>query len=370
MSTHPSPMPPFNKVCRTLCACINGLAACLMLAFVHPAKGEETPAPAPIAQGIGANRLAVIINDLDPLSRKVGAYYQMKRQIPQANMIHVRFKPGNPNLPQAEFIRLKAMVDRKTPSKVQAYALTWAAPYRVDCMSITTAFAAGFDARYCAEGCGMTKLSPYFNSRSRLPYADLKLRPTMSIAAEELGQAKKLIDRGVASDGTFPKGVGYLLSTRDKNRNVRAAIYPTIVSLLGKYTDLRIINADYLTERKNIMFYFTGSAQVQKLETNRFLPGAIADHLTSTGGQLTDSGQMSILRWLEAGATGSYGTVVEPCNHLAKFPHPGIVIDHYLNGATLIEAYWKSVAWPGQGIFVGEPLAAPYNRQLSRDQKP
>ena len=27
-----------------------------------------------------------------------------------------------------------------------------------------------------------------------------------------------------------------------------------------------------------------------------------------------------------------------------------------------IEAYWKSVAWPGQGVFIGEPLARPYRR--------
>jgi hypothetical protein len=23
----------------------------------------------------------------------------------------------------------------------------------------------------------------------------------------------------------------------------------------------------------------------------------------------------------------------------------------------LLEAYWKSVAWPGEGVFIGEPLA-------------
>jgi uncharacterized protein (TIGR03790 family) len=69
---------------------------------------------------------------------------------------------------------------------------------------------------------------------------------------------------------------------------------------------------------------------------------------------------MSILRWLEAGATASYGTVVEPCAFPQKFPHPAIVIDRYTRGEALIEAYWKSVAWPGQGLFVGEPLAMPY----------
>jgi uncharacterized protein (TIGR03790 family) len=227
-------------------------------------------------------------------------------------------------------------------------------------MAITTAFAAGFDPGFCSTTCGNTKLSRYFNSTSRAPYSDLKIRPTMAIAAENFGEATKLIDRGVAADYTFPKGAGYLVSTTDKARNVRAVLYNDIVRLLGRYIDLRIIKANYLVNRKNIMFYFTGSAHVQKLETNRFLPGALADHLTSTGGRLTDSGQMSSLRWLEAGATGSYGTVVEPCNHLAKFPHPGIAINWYLQGDTLIEAYWKSVAWPGEGIFIGEPLARPF----------
>jgi uncharacterized protein (TIGR03790 family) len=69
---------------------------------------------------------------------------------------------------------------------------------------------------------------------------------------------------------------------------------------------------------------------------------------------------MSILRWLDAGATASYGSVVEPCAFPQKFPNPGIVIDRYTRGESLIEAYWKSVQWPGQGVFVGEPLATPY----------
>ena len=74
---------------------------------------------------------------------------------------------------------------------------------------------------------------------------------------------------------------------------------------------------------------------------------------------------MSALRWLEAGATGSFGTVVEPCNLPQKFPNPAIVAGRYLRGETLIESYWKSVAMPGQGIFVGEPLSAPFRARAS-----
>ena len=71
-----------------------------------------------------------------------------------------------------------------------------------------------------------------------------------------------------------------------------------------------------------------------------------------------------MLAWIASGATASYGTVSEPCNHLQKFPHPQVLLLHYLQGSTAIEAYWKSVAWPQQGLFVGEPLAAPYARPL------
>jgi hypothetical protein len=48
--------------------------------------------------------------------------------------------------------------------------------------------------------------------------------------------------------------------------------------------------------------------------------------------------------------------------HLQKFPHPQVLLLHYLQGSTAIEAYWKSVAWPQQGVFIGEPLSAPFAR--------
>jgi uncharacterized protein (TIGR03790 family) len=151
--------------------------------------------------------------------------------------------------------------------------------------------------------------------------------------------------------------------TTDKARDSRVSLYPTVKSASAGLIEIEILKQDSLTHRSDVMFYFTGLTSVAGLETLRFLPGAIADHLTSFGGMLTDSSQMSVLRWLEAGATGSYGTVVEPCNFPQKFADPAIVIRHYIAGETLIEAYWKSVAWPGQGVFVGEPLAAPYRRR-------
>jgi uncharacterized protein (TIGR03790 family) len=164
----------------------------------------------------------------------------------------------------------------------------------------------------------------------------------------------------VAADGKHPPGSGYLLVTKDRARNTRARFYQGILLMQSDRFRLHVLQLDALRYRDDVMFYFTGQATVPDIETNAFLPGAIADHLTSSGGVLTGSAQMSSLRWLDAGATGSYGTVAEPCNYVEKFPRPNIVIDRYLNGETLLEAYWKSVQWPGQGVFIGEPLAAPF----------
>ncbi len=307
-----------------------------------------------------ANNLGVIVNDADPVSIKISEYYQLRRKIPKENMIHIRFNPQQKVLDVDKFKLIKQQVDKLTPEHVQGYTLTWAQPYRVGCMSITTAFAAGFDESFCAIGCKITKQSPYFNSESSKPFNDYKLRPTMALAGETFEQVKALIDRGIASDYSHPRGTAYLLKTSDKGRSTRAVFFPIIYKTFNGLWKTEILKQDILENKDDVMFYFTGRERVEKIQSNHFLPGAIADHLTSTGGVLIDSPQMSSLEWLKAGATGSYGAVAEPCNFVHKFPNPGIMMHYYIKGNSLIESYWKSVAWPGQGIFIGEPLAKPF----------
>lgn len=339
----------------------NALAAVLLLQAAAYAASPAHPVVTRFAQpGLSADQLGVIVNDDDPDSVAVAAYYLKQRAIPPANLIHVRFRPGRSTLSREEFVTIKRRADRTTPETVQAYALTWAQPYRVDCMSITSAFAFGFDPAYCATGCQPTRPSPYFNSSAARPWASYRIRPTMSLAAASVAEAKQLIDRGVAADRSDPAGTAYLVSTRDKRRNVRAAGYAATRARMQRIIPTEIVEADALENKPDVMFYFTGITQVPALDSNRFLPGAVGDHLTSAGGELFGGSQMSSLAWLEAGATGSYGAVVEPCNFPAKFPLPDIVMAHYLQGETLIEAYWKSVQMPGQGLFIGEPLARPF----------
>jgi uncharacterized protein (TIGR03790 family) len=312
------------------------------------------------AWAIDHRQVALVVNTLDPLSVEIGKYYARRRQIDFQNVVRVAFEP-KASLSAEEFDVIKRQVDAQLRPMVQAFALAWTAPWRVECMSITSAFAFGFDPASCAWGCKPTPFSRYFASLSRAPYTELGMRPAMLLAATSLDEAKALIDRGVAADGTHPEGTAYLLTTADGARNVRSPGYPLARRVAQGRLPVKILQQDALTYRTDVLFYFTGKARVAGLDTLHFLPGAIADHLTSSGGALTGrNGQMSALAWLEAGATASYGTVVEPCNLPQKFPHPAVAIAHVLRGETVIEAYWKSVRMPGQGVFVGEPLATPF----------
>jgi uncharacterized protein (TIGR03790 family) len=304
--------------------------------------------------------IAVIVNDNDPLSRQIGKYYQKERHIPETNMIHVQFPSGRTSISREEFGPLQAHILRLTPGHVQAYAVAWTLPYRVACMSLTSALAFGFDEKYCSPDCGPTAPNPYFNSPSLHPQRDHDLRPAMMLAGIDFEEVKALIDRGIAADHSFPEGNAYLVVTPDKARSVRAAYFEVTAKQLDGVFPIEVLETDAITDKHDVLFYFTGLVEVPQLDTLDFLPGALADHLTSAGGQLIDSSQMSSLRWLEAGATASYGTVVEPCNHMQKFPFPGIAMFYYALGASAIEAYWKSVAWPGEGVFIGEPLARPF----------
>ncbi len=340
------------------------LCAGLAIASVALGQGQSSTASPPSLllprQAISANELAVIVNDLDPLSVQVARYYAERRQLPSPNLIHIRFAPGHRAMDPVMFGTLYTQVQAATPANVQAYVLTWNEPYRVGCMSITTAFAMGYSESFCASGCQPTQPSGYFASASSSPHSDHGMRPTMALAGANLAAMKSLIDRGVASDETYPGGTAYLIKTSDPARSVRAQGFDRVTELAGKTIKIERLDTDSIANRNDVLFYFTGAVRVPDLATNHFVPGAVADHLTSTGGQLTDSRQMSSLRWLDAGATGSYGSVVEPCNFPAKFPDPATLISHYLSGSTLIESYWKSVLMPGQGIFIGEPLARPY----------
>jgi uncharacterized protein (TIGR03790 family) len=307
-------------------------------------------------------QLGVVVNDADPISVEVSEYYMQARRVPAKNLVHVSIANNPHKLSVQQFSEIKQQINAQLGPDIQAVVMLWTAPYAVGCNSITSAFTLGYDAAQCANICAPGKPNPYFNSPSLQPYTDFGLRISMLLPTESVAQAKALIDRGVLSAFRIQPANAYFLSTSDTARNVRAQFFPKSGNVPQRQLAIKTLQANTLENADDIMFYQVGLPVVSNLDTLHFLPGALADHLTSFGGDLLgNNGQMSSLRWLAAGATASYGTVSEPCSHWQKFPHPQMLLKSYLSGATAIEAYWKSVAWPTQGVFIGEPLAAPYH---------
>ncbi len=348
---------------------------------------EAASAPAPVAANppprewavvpalrgrLRAADIGLVINSADPYSVAVGEHYIKRRRLRRHQVLRVEL-PLKAVLTADEFALLDSRIRAHFGARTQALALAWSAPYAVACNSITAALTLGFDAALCHQPCGASKPSRYANSATTRPWTDLGLRPSMLIAAADVPTAKALIDRGVKSDGTLglrgaPAVNAVFLTTGDSARNVRSRLYPPQTEVTRFGVTLHVERAaDFeatLDAAEPVLLLVTGSARVDLLPRVKWVAGGLGDHLTSFGGRLSgNSGQTSALAWIESGATASHGTVSEPCNHLQKFPHPQWLLMHYLQGSSAIEAYWKSVQWPQQGLFIGEPLAAPFARR-------
>ena len=340
-------------------------------------KRYDFSAAGPVYRGLRVPRisgritranLGLVINTADPYSVAVGEYYIKARGLAPAQVLRLQL-PVRPTLTPDEFRALGAAIDARFGAPIEALALAWKFPYAVNCNSITGALALGYDGALCDHGCSQSAHSPYFNNATMRPYSELKLRPSMLLAARDVPAAQAMIRRGVASDGTLGLRGGvpvhaWFVTTPDPARSSRAVLFPPSVVMRGPGVEVHDLKGESIGAANQVLIYETGLATVPDLDRVRFVPGALADHLTSFGGVLDGSGgQMTVLAWIDAGATASYGTVSEPCSHPQKFPHPQVLLLNYMQGATALEAYWRSVVWPQQGLFVGEPLAAPFARR-------
>lgn len=341
-----------------------------------PAASAALPArrwvPVPRLGGrLTAADIGLVVNTADPYSVAVGEHYIAARGLRPEQVLRLEL-PLGPGLSPTDFERLRRAIEAHFGPRTQALALAWVAPYAVACNSITGALALGLDLALCADSCGRSRSSGWFNSASHRPLQVPGWRPSMLLAAPSVEAARALIDRGVAADGSLalppaePAQV-LLLTGPDAPRQVRTRLYPPGPLAPGRGVVWREAPADEaLPGADRLLLAITGSVLPPLQPAPRWLPGGLGDHLTSFGGDLLGGhGQGTALAWIASGATASHGAVSEPCNHLQKFPHPQVLLGHYLQGATALEAYWRSVLWPQQSLFIGEPLAAPFAPPLA-----
>lgn len=342
----------------------------------------------------GPEDVLVVVNTNDPMSVQLGAAYMRARKIPVANLVQVAL-PVKIEVTPAEWAPVEKQLMAINAGK--ALALAWSVPYRVGPnQAITSAATMGYNATTVWKGaCNITRQNPLLQSVQLVNQKTLKsVRPSMLLASYTsynpavawnapgrwqdprnaqgdvyLKGILATIQRGIAADATNPTATGYLLTTTDKTRSARDTGFSTTRTRWAERLGAQWLYINQLTNKKDILIYATGLANpdpfglVGGVQTLTYLPGAEGDTLTSYAGRLYDTyGQGSALEWLRAGATGSFGTVREPCAFTQKFTNPPLLGAYYTHGDTLVEAMWKSLAWQDEGLIIGEPLARPFDK--------
>lgn len=333
------------------------------------------------AGGSGLN-VIVVVNQNSTNSVQLGNDYCQQRGVPPQNLLRMtNWTGGSVDWAPADFQTqllnpLLAMItSRGLTNQAQYVLLSMDIPYRVTDGSnedgTTSALFYGFKTNG-APVSGFASCSLPDNTSNSYAYSELPFEQAtpdtattnsflaMMLTDTNLADAENTLLRGVESDYSYPTQTVYLEKTSDTARNVRFVEFDNSVfeNQVAGNDAVQRIDGDS-TDFTNLFGLQTGLANFD-LETNAFVPGGLGDSLTSFGGYiLEDSGQTPALAFLESGASGSYGTVVEPCNYTQKFPDP---LDYFYQtrGFSLAEAYYQSVLNPFQGLFVGEPLAAPF----------
>ncbi|MCB9758275.1 MAG: TIGR03790 family protein [Alphaproteobacteria bacterium] len=186
--------------------------------------------------------------------------------------------------------------------------------------------------------------------------------------------ARALVDRAVAADGSYPTGTLLCMESADGARGARDPECELTTRLLADAG----FDAEWLSPHdsalsgRTLAAYYTGAASIRDaIAGNTYAPGAMVDNLTSYGAvpqnfRCSEGGetcpasesQTSIARWVRAGATGVHGTVAEPLNNV--FPNASALL-LYTFGYNMGESWLFSTRflyW--QSTWLGDPLTTPW----------
>lgn len=176
------------------------------------------------------------------------------------------------------------------------------------------------------------------------------------------------LTRAAASDGLQPAGTVYLMQNTDIRSRTRQHLFASTIAALearGRWAEVlpggqRGQNGREPRGKADVIGLVAGTRDFDwAASKSAFLPGAIAESLTSYGGHFGHFPQTKLSEFLRYGAAGSSGAVREPYALVEKFPLPHLHV-HYADGVSLAEAFYLSVLSPYQLLVVGEPLARPF----------
>lgn len=178
-----------------------------------------------------------------------------------------------------------------------------------------------------------------------------------------LQEIKDMITRSAAVDGTRPTGTFYFMETTDPARSdPRDGKFANTIASLATEGAVGLHLFDVLPlGRHDCLGVMTGWATPDiDGAAMTLLPGSFCDHLTSFAATFDESSQVKMSRWIVRGASGSAGTVEEPCNYPGKFVVPNIHLN-YFRGLSLGEAAFRALDYvPFQTLIYGDLMTRPW----------
>ena len=164
--------------------------------------------------------------------------------------------------------------------------------------------------------------------------------------------------RGRQSDFRGVRDGIYFVTSDDVRSKCREWQYAPAAAELQQRGINAVVTTNFPAGATNVMGVLVGAEKVDPSRIASFVPGAMAEHLTSWSAEFQRP-QTKMTEWLKAGATASAGAVVEPYSIANKFPSARFYV-HYASGCSMLESFYQSIACPLQSLLLGDPMAKPY----------
>ena len=351
----------------------------------------------------GSPENALLIIDPSRIdSMHVGNYYRKARDIPDSNVLYMN--PGAPDYVAFTQRNIPALLGRLQSSGiadhidyiiianpdqfyVNAPNLVSDGCFQVTRFSLTGAYATLPISNTILAGTVSTLPNQYYSGTESAIAFNAQTgwsagQPYGSVASKyyigamlgysgslgnTVAETLAMIDRSVAADGTRPAGTVYFMQTpdlvRSGPRQNLMVIVANAMNARGGPFAAQVLQGLWLpTGHFDCLGVMTGFASAGLTNYNfSLVPGAFCDHLTSWAATFDNFFQEKVSRWIVKGASGSWGTVEEPCAYLGKFPHPR-VHSFYTQGLSLGEAVMRGIGYaPFQGLLYGDPLTRTFS---------
>lgn len=345
-----------------------------------------------LAVALGPHELLVLANAREPESIAIAQAYMQLRHIPPVNLVELDLGDAV----QGDYVSLSpeaftakiwvpavaALRQRGIEDHILAWVYSTHFPFRISSSPAVSLQGLTFvrnrmpmptdisEARYISPlFAGPDKPGGNGFGPQSLDSAKLLLREDMPLPNMTLGytgtngntgaEVRAMLARGVASDGSHPTGTVFFVISDDVRSKAREWQYKPAAEGLRRIGISTVVTNALPQNATSILGILAGTPIVEPATAGHFLPGAMAEHLTSYAAAFEVDHQTKLSRWIAAGATGSAGAVCEPMSYWEKFPNARF-FNHYSMGCTLLESFYQSIRSPLQLMIIGEPLAAPW----------